>query len=162
MNSGGYNKILAMLVMTAGLGLIVWTASGFIDRNYPELLGHSGETEPLIKPANGNPSRPRSYNVQNIIRAHLFGKSKEAAPSIVQQAPQTKLKLDLLGIMASANTAYARAMIRVNSKRLKTYGIGDQIEDTDAKVYTVEEEKVILERSGKFESLPLIRAKVEI
>lgn len=152
-----------MLIMLAGVGLIVWTAWGFVNRFYPEWLGRPPATESAISDAGGAQARSPTYNVQTIVGANLFGKTEtKAAPSVVQQAPETKLKLNLLGVLASANSEYARALIGVQSKQLKAYAIGDQIEGTDAQVHKVESERVILDREGKFESLAMARKNVAL
>ncbi len=63
-------------------------------------------------------------------------------------------------MLSSTNSKYARALIRLNSSETRAYSIGEEIENTDAKIHSVEGQRVILERGGKYESLPMDRVKL--
>lgn len=160
--SADYNKLAAMLLLAAGIGLIVWSTWGFVDRYYPHLLGQSADRHTEIVASAQNQLKPSGYNVNEIVSAHLFGKADQPVAKKTDNAPQTKLKLKLLGVLASKDEHYARAMIEVSSKGLKTYAIGESIEGTDAQLHKVENEKVILDRQGNLESLAMVREKTTI
>ena len=158
MISTSYNNLFAIILTASGLGLIGWTVWGYTDRNYPELAGYVAE--PAVPATGGIPNNSASYNIQSIVSNHLFGSAKVKVAANIQQAPQTRLRLNLLGVLASSNIAYARALIRVESKTVKTYGVGESIEGTDAILHSVEGDKVILDRHGKYESLAMVRKKL--
>ena len=159
-----YSRLFATLLLAAGLGLIAWTGLGYIDRYFPQLLGKHAVEEGVVVNAQTSASRPMTYNVNKIVSAHLFGKAdQKVVAKTVTAAPQTKLKLKLIGVMASEDQNMSRAMIQVNSKGMKTYSIGDSIDGTDAQLHMVENEKVILDRKGNLESLAmgLPRTKID-
>lgn len=161
--SRNYNRLIALLLLVSGLGLTVWAGWGFVDRHYPNLLGrHASSEGTVVKPVS-RATRSTDYNVNKIVAAHLFGKADEVA--VVQKtivAPETKLKLKLIGVMASEDQDLARAMIEVSSKGTKTYAIGDSIDGTDAQLHLVESEKVILDRKGNLESLAMGLERAEL
>ena len=161
MNSAAnYNRLLASLLLVAGVGLFAWSTWGFVNRYYPQLFGRADEEVTVVKSEKN--SKSTNYKVSEIVAAHLFGKAKKEVVQKTENAPQTKLKLKLIGVMSSADKHYARAMIQVNSKGMKTYAIGESIEGTDAQLHKVENEKVILDRKGNLESLAMVRQKTKI
>ena len=98
------------------------------------------------------------YKVKQIVNAHLFGRAQaRETTSRVTQAPQTKLRLALLGVVASNKPEFARAVIGVNAASGKNYAVGDKIAGTDATLHAVEKSRVILDRNGQYESLKMIR-----
>ena len=98
------------------------------------------------------------YDLNAITAAYLFGRVERKSEQAVQEAPETKLRLTLAGVVASSDTRYARALIGVDAAKVKNYAVGQQIDGTDAKLHTVEELRVILQRGGQFESLPMERS----
>lgn len=152
-----YKDILAWPLLCAGIGLIVWAVWDFTYRY--GLPGFSVNSEPAVQISNDIRSKPPTYKVENILAAHLFGK-RERTKQAVEQAPKTKLKLSLLGVLATDNDSYARALIQVQSKKMRTYSVGDIIEGTDAALHKVESQRVILDRQGKLESLVMVRKNI--
>ena len=63
----------------------------------------------------------------------------------------------LQGVLANTDPRYSRAIIAVNAEPPKTYGIGQVLENTDARLRTIEDNLVLIERNGVLESLPLLR-----
>lgn len=151
-----YKQLLAWPLLLCGVGVIIWTVSGFADRY--ELLGLSINKDPIVPVSNEHRSEV-TYNVDRIVAAHLFGEPKKAKQQL-GQAPKTKLKLILLGVLATDNDSYARALIQVQSKKMRAYSVGDVIEGTDAALHKVESQRVILDRKGRFESLVMLRKNV--
>jgi len=100
-----------------------------------------------------------SYDFNRIVQAHLFGK-KEVEAAQPTHLPETKLRLDLLGMISSADSHYARAMIAVNSRNVKVYRVGDSIEGTDASLHAVEKTRILLDRNGVVESLRIKRPDI--
>lgn len=158
---GGLNKILALVMVVAGLGLIGSVGWWAVERHYPELLGKPANSDEgtLVKATASENAPVPAYEVDTIVQAHLFGQPAQAAKPVPAEAPETKLKLNLIGVLASNNATFARALIRVNAKKEKTYAIGQQIDGTDALVHKIESERVILDRKGNYESLAMTRKK---
>lgn len=161
--SANYNRLMALLLLATGIGLIIWSVWGFVDDHYPQILGKQSGSKGIVVKSASNKPRATDYNVNKIVAAHLFGKAdQQKAVQKTANAPQTKLKLKLIGVMASVDENYARAMIQVNSKGMKTYAIGQSIDGTDAQLHKVENEKVILDRKGNLESLAMGLQKTRI
>ena len=152
-----YKEVLAWPLLLCGLVMMIWAIWDFADRHgWP---GFSTDSVPSRQISNETQSEPLTYKVETIVAAHLFGEPEKAKLN-VDQAPNTKLKLSLLGVLATDNDSYARALIQVQSKKLRTYSVGDVIEGTDAALHKVESQRVILDRKGKFESLAMQRKNV--
>ena len=162
-SSANYNGGVTLLLLASGLGLILWSGWGFVDRHFPGLLGRLQVTDLVAADSTDQRAKPAVYNVDRIVAAHLFGiADQKKVANRTDDAPQTKLKLQLIGVLGTGNEDYARAMIQVESKGMKTYAIGDSIDGTDAQLHKVESEKVILDREGNFESLVMVREKTKI
>jgi len=94
-------------------------------------------------------------NLSTIKSANLFG--MEQMPTDVLQssnikAPKTRLNLKLVGVVSSNQKSDNLAIIAYK-KTQQTYGIGDLIQGTQAKLSAVFSNKVIIENSGRTESL---------
>lgn len=113
--------------------------------------------------AERSPSVAGSVDIAALSQMDIFGKAgveaKVVATPVVsaveQNAPETKLKLVLKGIIGSSQAGGARAIIADGAKQA-LYALGDSLPQgrgvTLAKVMS---DKVILENNGRFESLPL-------
>ncbi|MET2900584.1 type II secretion system protein GspC [Vibrio rotiferianus] len=94
-----------------------------------------------------------------IQNANLFGKYNEQKPVVVEQpivkdAPKTRLNLTLVGAVASSNANTSLAVI-ANRGKQATYGIGEEIEGTRAKLKAVLVDRVIIDNQGRDETLML-------
>ena len=79
------------------------------------------------------------------------------------KAPETRLDLKLLGVVAAeGDSGHGRAIIEVAGKGVKSYEIGQTLEHTDAKLKAVEVSRVLIDRKGVIESLPLKRDAVDL
>lgn len=106
--------------------------------------------------ASGDAGASMQYDVDRMVDAHLMGRPQDDENSVdIEQAPETKLQLRLMGMIASANEQYARALIGVNSRDVGAYGVGESVEGTDARIHSVESRRVLLDRNGAVESLHL-------
>jgi general secretion pathway protein C len=91
---------------------------------------------------------------------NLFGKAtektakKEIKPLVVEDAPPTRLNLTLSGVAASNDDSVAAAIIE-NAGKQETYGVGEKIEGTRAVLRKVMPDRVLIEQSGKLETLML-------
>lgn len=104
-----------------------------------------------------NPSRQSSVDIDQLIALNLFGKVnvKPNQPAIdIENVPETKLNLTLSGVVASSSADAAAAVIENNGTQ-ETYGIGDKITGTRARLNQVHADRVIIEQSGRKETLML-------
>lgn len=110
---------------------------------------------------NASVSNPE-YDVTQVIDAHIFGEAKEPAREDVTRAPETKLQINLLGLIASADKRLARAILDVSSAKTEAYTIGQTIDGTNAIVHAVEPKRVLLKRGNALESLSLERQRLAV
>lgn len=108
----------------------------------------------------------RNYKAQinQISQWHLFGEAQKEAPlntSKVTEAPDTRLNLKLLGVMASSDPETARAIIADGKGEENSYGIGKTLPGNAVlrEIYT---DRVILEYRGRLETLRLPKEAVVI
>ncbi|KHT61763.1 general secretion pathway protein GspC [Photobacterium gaetbulicola] len=98
--------------------------------------------------------------VAKVLNMNLFGRYQENAPvverkqPVKQDAPQTRLSLTLVGLVASSNPQTALAVITHRGKQ-NTYGLNEAIEGTRATLQAVYPDRVIIRNSGRDETLML-------
>jgi general secretion pathway protein C len=123
-------------------------------------LGLSKSTQSANVTLNGSAavsSTPKKQiDVKAIQSLNLFGafsqQKVERVEEVVEDAPETRLKLILSGVVASSDKATAAAVIE-SSGRQETYSIGENIKGTRATLENVFNDRVILKVSGGFETL---------
>jgi general secretion pathway protein C len=98
-------------------------------------------------------------NVSELATSELFGKyseqeAKMVVAPVVQDAPKTRLNLILVGAVSSSVAENSLAVI-ANRGSQATYGIGEQIEGTQATLKGVFIDRVIIENAGRDETLML-------
>lgn len=94
---------------------------------------------------------PQSYGLAQM---NLFGEPA-ATPSAEQQeidAPKTRLRLLLMGVSVSKDKSQSSAIIAEQGRDGEFFRIGDRVQGR-ALLSQVYEDKVILDNSGKFETL---------
>ncbi len=99
---------------------------------------------------------PAGASVAAIVNAHLFGTSAVVATGDASSAPTTNLQLTLAGTLAESDPAQGWAIIGETSQTARVYAIGATVPG-GARLHEVYADRVILERSGRLESLPLPR-----
>lgn len=102
-----------------------------------------------------------TVNVDQIAAANMFGDQQASAspdPSEVIDAPETQLNLVLTGIVASTQGRDSRALIKDDKNEQKPYAVGDSIIN-NVKLHAIYSNRVILDRSGRFETLTLEQEK---
>ncbi|PSW09017.1 type II secretion system protein GspC [Photobacterium rosenbergii] len=98
--------------------------------------------------------------VAKVLNMNLFGRYQQNAPvverkqPVKQDAPQTRLSLTLVGLVASSNPQTALAVITHRGKQ-NTYGLNEAIEGTRATLQAVYPDRVIIRNSGRDETLML-------
>lgn len=147
-------NLLLVTLIAASLAHIFWLA-------FPRPDSESGSLIPSLGITGNIPGTlaPR-LDVEQIVRARLFGQPgvPSAGATGAVNAPETSLNLTLKGIFASANTRSSRALIAEPSGKEKPYAVGDDVPG-GAVLHSIEEDRVILERSGRYETLNLERNK---
>lgn len=105
-------------------------------------------------------SRPQStLDISSLQKSHLFGEYNAETPQVIEQpviqdAPKTRLNLVLVGAVASSDPNRSLAVI-ANRGKQATYGISEEIEGTRAKLKAVLVDRVIIDNSGRDETLML-------
>ncbi|MEM6508560.1 type II secretion system protein GspC [Pseudoalteromonas tetraodonis] len=119
-----------------------------------------------------SPLAPSSYSTQvtggnnqsvdSIIGQFLFGKvnvtkNTNTAPQakVINNAPETRLSINLTGIVAVSNDDKAGMAIIESQGRQVSYLVEDVIQGTRAKVSQILPDRVILDVSGRYETLML-------
>ena len=95
--------------------------------------------------------------MQAVKSLNLFGvfsqnKVEKVAELVIEDAPETRLKLTLTGVVASNDKATAGAIIESSGKQ-ETYSIGENIKGTRAVLEDVYNDRVLLKVSGRLETL---------
>ena len=144
---------LLMVAVAAGvLAIVAYTSlAGFLGLRGGNDVSRRGPDTTDSQTGTHSPG----YDIDRIISAHLFGETRKQETVDVVQAPETKLQLRLMGLIASADERYARALIGVNAGDVSPYGVGDSVDGTDATIRSVEPKRVLLDRHGAVESLYL-------
>ncbi len=110
--------------------------------------------------AQTKPHKKKEYGL--IARWHLFGnapiKTVTTDKPAPVKAPETRLKLELLGVFFDKKTKEGWAIISEPGKPHKSYKIGDKLPG-DSTLHSLEEERIILSRNNRHESLTLKQLK---
>ncbi|WP_221800810.1 type II secretion system protein N [Oceanobacter mangrovi] len=88
-------------------------------------------------------------------RYHLFGEPSREPPKVVQQAveaPETKLRLTLLGINQSSRAELSSAIVSVSGRPGEYFRMGDTVQGR-TKLAGVQPDRIILDTAGKLETL---------
>ena len=104
----------------------------------------------------------RQAQLRQISEWHLFGqvqKSSPAAVAKVTDAPDTRLNLKLLGVLASSNPALAIAIIADGKGKEDAYALESKLPG-NAVLKEIYADRVILEYRGRMEALRLPKEEV--
>jgi general secretion pathway protein C len=122
---------------------------------------------PRLPPQAGaaaNPGTGAGPDFAVLLDAHLFGLAPAEPlgpappPAAVVDAPDTNLSLKLTGLQAYPDPAAGQAIIDGGRGQEKIYRVGETIEGgSGAVLHSVLEDRVILNRDGRLESLRLPR-----
>ena len=147
------------VILGANLLLIVWIASQLATLTWGMLAPGEDAATPAAtaraKPVQPDPDRQL---ITQLPGWHLLGVVQQrAAPVKVEvpaNAPDTRLKLTLRGALASDEPDGARAIIADPQGKDEKYAIGDVLPG-NAELSEIYPDRVILKRSGRFETLRL-------
>ncbi len=107
----------------------------------------------------GQGAGPSRLDLGNVSRLSLFGKAQQpkgdkVADAVAVDAPKTQLNAQLNGVLASTEPSKSIAIIAHNGLQ-NSYGIGDYIDGTQARIRQVFADRVIIARDGRDETLML-------
>lgn len=111
--------------------------------------------QPSTVAVNGQ-SNPR-LELGEVSRLALFGKAipkAQAKAAVAANAPRTQLNAQLNGVLASSDPAKSIAIIAMSGIQ-NSYGVGDMIDGTQARIRQVYPDRVIIERDSRDETLML-------
>ncbi|KZN29970.1 type II secretion system protein GspC [Pseudoalteromonas luteoviolacea] len=125
------------------------------------LLWPKPETKLLSTNPTHTQNAQQTVSSSSILAQHIFGKANErpkveAKPKpVISNAPETQLNVRLTGIVAVSQNDVAGLAIIESQGRQETYLVQDAIKGTRAKLAQVLPDRVILDVSGRFETLML-------
>lgn len=143
-----FSLVLVLLLawLAARLTWLIWPAPAVSPQMQPDLVSTTQ--------AAGSPS------LDALLAANLFGKYQEKsvtpAPVVaVTEAPKTTLNVKLTGVVATKNQPEQGTAIIESNGVEQVYAVDEQIEGTNASLKQVLEDRVLLQVSGRFETLML-------
>ncbi|MBZ6074510.1 GspC family type II secretion system variant ExeC [Aeromonas schubertii] len=144
--------LLLLLLIAQQLAILTWRLTGMIQPYQAAVWQPAGQ-------GLSGSSRQGESDLGAITRLALFGKAaptEEAGQdrAIAADAPQTRLNVQLTGVLASSDPAKSIAII-ANGGVQNSYGVGDIIDGTQAKIRQVYPDRVIIEHQGRDETLML-------
>lgn len=105
-------------------------------------------------PAVGKIEAPAArYDLAALADAHLFG-IYQTGPGDAANAPETRLSLSLLGILAGSDSGDSRALIGSSDGLEMPYAIGDDV-TSGVSLQAIFPDRVVLSRGGLLETLRL-------
>ncbi|TMN42719.1 type II secretion system protein GspC [Pseudoalteromonas sp. S2755] len=123
------------------------------------LLWPVPQTQPLLPASQLYSQSSSGITSQGIVAQNLFGeanaKSDTKPQPVVSDAPETTLNVRLTGIVAVSQDDGAGLAIIESQGRQETYSVDAPITGTRAKLARVLPDRVILDVSGRFETLML-------
>ncbi len=146
-------RLAAWVVLGLCLVLAAWTGA----RAFWSLLAlrHSAEVVALDTAAYGDSSATAAPST-DLATLHLFGQAGLPTAPITVEAPDTTLRLTLLGTAAADDPASGGAIVADESGAQGYYVVGDDLPG-GAELREVHPDHVILSRQGRRESLRLDR-----
>lgn len=156
--------MIAMLRTTAiylfAVALLVWAGLDVAQRYQ---FYQQANNEQQEQPAASNKSPVLSANdTKTVAKQYLFGKQITEVPvETITKAPATKLKLKLIGVIATDTPGVSKVIIQIDDSDVDVYSIGDKLPKGNATIEKVEATQVLLRRNGKLESLAIIRPELE-
>jgi general secretion pathway protein C len=108
----------------------------------------------LPEPAKSPAQQQVATEKQDIAALNLFGEADQvdASPTEEINAPKTRLRLALMGVFVAANKKQSSAIIAEQGREGEFFKVGDRVQGR-ARLSQVYEDKVILDNSGKLETL---------
>lgn len=151
-----YQAQISRLLTLVFIALIAWVIGVLIWVILTPMSSVGQWSAPII--SSSSTAISQTSNVSPLLSANLFGLYTQTQASkkeaVVQDAPQTRLNLTLVGAVASSNKQLSLAII-ANQGKQATYGIGETIENTRVALKAVFVDRVIIRNQGRDETLML-------
>lgn len=147
------------LVLGINLLLVIWIAGQLATLTWG-LLSPEDMNAPAVSAPHSTPVKPDADKrlISQLPGWHLLGVVTQNTPTatvdIPANAPDTRLQLTLRGVLASDEPGGARAIIADPKGSDEQYAIGDALPG-NAELSEIYPDRVILKRSGRFETLRL-------
>lgn len=108
----------------------------------------------LAEPSRGSAASQTSNSQESIADFHVFGDATVQVVEVPKQvnAPKTRLRLELLGVLAGPKGKTSSAIIAPKGGSGDYYRVGDTVQGR-TKLAAVEADQVILDTNGKLETL---------
>lgn len=123
----------------------------------PQPEASAWKPAPPAAVATGSSAQASGPNAELIAGAHLFGDYQAPANPALDQmdkAPDTRLSLTLMGILAADRDKESRALIGTQDGEEKPYSVGDDVV-RGVNLQAIFPDRVILARDGQLETLRL-------
>ncbi|WP_333797096.1 type II secretion system protein GspC [Rheinheimera sp.] len=147
-------NLLCTLVLVL---LLAWLAA-----RLSWMLWPTETAAPLQAVSTAENTNAQSVTIEPLLAAHLFGQYQAKAEEPVvapapnpTDAPKTSLNLKLTGVVATKNKPEQGTAIIESNGVEQVYAVDEQIEGTNASLKQVLEDRVLLQVSGRFETLML-------
>jgi general secretion pathway protein C len=142
----------------AEIGLVILLAQALAVLAWKFVPAPAGsEWQPPTPSASVGTPAASGPNIERIASAHLFGEYQAPAdPALAElnEAPDTRLDLTLLGILSATAERGSRALIGASNGEEKPYAIGDDVV-RGVRLQAIFPDRVILARNGQLETLRL-------
>jgi type II secretory pathway component PulC len=113
-------------------------------------VGHELPAAHLVGEAQKTRVDSKRVDAGKIVAAHLFGEFRE---SETESLPIAHVPLILTGTIALPDPQAGFAIVGNNASSTRLLQVGDRI--GDARIHSVYNDHIVLERGGKLETLPL-------
>ncbi len=141
--------IVSLLLVIACAWLMVEITWMFFPQGDDTLSVAQQKTQPRIN------NQSQKNNFRKLTSANIFGVSNAAVVQNQTDVPETRLNLTLKGVLAAMPMKMASAIIAQGKKgKEDIYGIGDKMPN-GVIIKEIHPEHVVLERSGRLETLKL-------
>jgi general secretion pathway protein C len=138
--------------------LIIWVAWQLARLSWLLIPGvEQGAQTVSAPPPEVVQARQARFDERQLASWHLFGEVRKEQPvkkATPVDAPETRLKLTLSGLLASDDPEQARAIVGDPRGKEQSYAVGDPLPG-GATLSEIYPDRIILERGGRFETLRL-------
>jgi general secretion pathway protein C len=150
----GVVSVLATLLLAHTLAGLSWQ---LLPADGAALPG--GPASLTVSPASGTDSP----DLELVAGLSLFGRTEQVqtAPTAPVQAPETRLSLQLRGILMQQGQGQRLALISQGNTEEQVYRIGDEL-SAGVRLHDILADRVILSRAGRFETLSLPKERMDV
>ncbi|WP_261887389.1 type II secretion system protein GspC [Vibrio aerogenes] len=147
-------------LLSTGLTVVLWAIFAWFLGKAVWMPFHSDPSHaPVWKPtAAEHAGSKKVFDSRFVKQQNLFGtfnrSTKPGQSTVMVNAPKTKLNLKLVGVVVSDETHGNLAIIALRGEQ-DTYGLDEQIKGTRASLKAVLADRVIINNSGRDETLML-------